>query len=78
VLQVGHIGLWHALQRFDPERGAAFSSYAIPAITRSIWRAVVLAQRKPSEELTPYPPKRRLIYKTMLSGSSATSHSIGW
>jgi RNA polymerase sigma factor (sigma-70 family) len=57
VLQVGRIGLWHALQRFDPERGAAFSSYAIPAITRSIWRAVTLAQRKPPEELTPHPPQ---------------------
>jgi RNA polymerase sigma factor (sigma-70 family) len=50
------MGLWHALQHFDPERGVAFSSYAIPAITRSIWRAVVLAHRKPPEELTPHPP----------------------
>jgi hypothetical protein len=49
--------LWHALQHFDPERGTAFSSYAIPAITRTIWRAVTLAQRKPPEELTPYPPQ---------------------
>jgi RNA polymerase sigma factor (sigma-70 family) len=36
VLQVGRIGLWHALQHFDPGRGTAFSSYAIPAISRSI------------------------------------------
>ena len=57
VLQVGRIGLWHALQHFDPERGTAFSSYAIPAISRSIWRAVTLAQRTPPEELTPHPPQ---------------------
>jgi RNA polymerase sigma factor (sigma-70 family) len=57
VVQVGRIGLWHALQHYDPERGTAFSTYAVPAITRSIWRAVVLAQRKPPEELTPHPPQ---------------------
>jgi RNA polymerase sigma factor (sigma-70 family) len=60
VLQVGRIGLWHALQHFDPERGTAFSSYAIPAISRSIWRAVSLAQRTPPEELTPHPPQEAL------------------
>jgi RNA polymerase sigma factor (sigma-70 family) len=57
VIQVGRIGLWHALQHFDPERGTALSSYAIPAISRTIWRAVSLAQRKPPEELTPHPPQ---------------------
>lgn len=57
VWQVGRIGLWHALERYDPERGTAFSTYAIPAITRAIWRAVTLAHRKPPEELTPYPPQ---------------------
>jgi RNA polymerase sigma factor (sigma-70 family) len=57
MLQVGRIGLWHALQRFDPERSTAFSTYAVPAIARAVWRAVALAQRKPSEELTPHPPQ---------------------
>jgi RNA polymerase sigma factor (sigma-70 family) len=57
LLQVGRIGLWHAFERYDPERGTAFSTYAIPAITRAIWRAVVLAHRKPPEELTAYPPQ---------------------
>jgi len=57
VLQVGRIGLWRALQHYDPERGTAFSTYAVPAISRSIWRAVTLAQRKPPEELMPYPPR---------------------
>lgn len=57
VLQVGRIGLWHALERYDAQRGTAFSTYAIPAIRRAIWRAVTLAQRTLPEELTPYPPQ---------------------
>src|SRR5512136_205351 len=56
VLQVGRIGLWRALQRYDPGRGAAFSGYAVPAIERAVWRAVVLARRRVPEELTPHPP----------------------
>ncbi len=39
-LQAGRIGLWHALQGFDPSRGFTFSTYAWPAIEREIWRAV--------------------------------------
>ena len=57
LLQVGRIGLWRALQGYDPERGTAFSTYAVPVIARAVWRAVSLAQRKPSEELTPHPPQ---------------------
>ena len=57
MLQEGRIGLWRALQGYDPERGTAFSTYAVPAIARAVWRAVSLAQRKPPEELTPQPPQ---------------------
>jgi RNA polymerase sigma factor (sigma-70 family) len=39
-LQVGRIGLWHALVGYDPKHGTAFSTYAWPAIEREIWRAV--------------------------------------
>jgi len=39
-LQVGRIGLWHALVGYDPERGTTFSTYAWPAIEHEIWRAV--------------------------------------
>jgi RNA polymerase sigma factor (sigma-70 family) len=56
VWQEGRIGLWQALEHYDPERGTAFSTYAVPAIRRRIWRAVSLAQRKPPEELSPQPP----------------------
>lgn len=56
VWQEGRIGLWHALEHYDPGRGTAISTYAVPAIRRRIWRAVTLAQRKPPEELSPQPP----------------------
>ena len=44
AVQAGRIGLWHALQRYDPDRGHAFSTYAVPAIRRAVWRAVAQAQ----------------------------------
>jgi RNA polymerase sigma factor (sigma-70 family) len=87
VLQVGRIGLWHALQHFDPERGTAFSSYAVPAIRRSIWRAVRLAQRMPPEDLTPHPPQEapdvqehveRVISYELLHGLVATLPRRRW
>ena len=45
LLQEGRIGLWQAVLRFDPQRGAAFSTYAGVAIQRHIWRAVKRANR---------------------------------
>lgn len=57
VLQLGRIGLWKALQRYDPARGHAISSYAVPAIARTIWRGVVEAQADAREALTPQPPQ---------------------
>ena len=44
AVQAGRIGLWHALQGYDPERGLAFATYAVPAIRRAVWRAVTQAQ----------------------------------
>jgi RNA polymerase sigma factor (sigma-70 family) len=40
AVQAGRIGLWHAIQGFDPCRGLAFSTYAWPSIMRQIWREV--------------------------------------
>jgi RNA polymerase sigma factor (sigma-70 family) len=40
ALQAGRIGLWRALLRYDPRRGAAFSTYAWVAICRQIHQAV--------------------------------------
>ena len=45
LLQEGRIGLWHAILRYDPGRGTAFSSFAVVAIRRRIWRTVKLAER---------------------------------
>jgi DNA-directed RNA polymerase specialized sigma subunit len=39
LLQVGRIGLWQAVLHFDAERGVAFSTYAVVAIQRRMWRA---------------------------------------
>jgi len=44
AVQAGRIGLWRALQRYDPHRGYTFSTYAVPAIRRAVWRAVAQAQ----------------------------------
>jgi RNA polymerase sigma factor (sigma-70 family) len=44
AVQAGRIGLWRALRHYDPERGYAFSTYAVPAIQRAVWRAVVESQ----------------------------------
>lgn len=44
AVQAGRIGLWHALQGYDPDRGLAFATYAVPAIRRAVWRAVTQAQ----------------------------------
>jgi RNA polymerase sigma factor (sigma-70 family) len=38
ALQAGRIGLWRAIQGYDPERGTAFSTYAWVAIYRHIHR----------------------------------------
>ena len=55
LLQAGRIGLWQAVLHFDPEHGAAFSTYAGVAIKRRIWQAVEQAQR-PQGWLVPEQP----------------------
>jgi len=44
LLQAGRIGLWQAVLHFDAKRGVAFSTYAVVAIQRRMWQAVVQAQ----------------------------------
>ena len=38
ALQAGRIGLWHAIQGYDPTQGTTFSTYAWVAICRQIHR----------------------------------------
>jgi RNA polymerase sigma factor (sigma-70 family) len=45
ALHEGRIGLWSALRHYDPQRGTAFSTYAVPAIAHAVWRAVALENR---------------------------------
>jgi RNA polymerase sigma factor (sigma-70 family) len=40
AVQEGRRGLWQAILGFDPERDSKFSTYAYPAIMRSVWGAV--------------------------------------
>jgi RNA polymerase sigma factor (sigma-70 family) len=40
LIQVGRIGLWHAILSFDERRGVCFSTYACVIIVREIWMAV--------------------------------------
>ena len=44
ALHEGRLGLWRALTGYDPGRGTPFSSYAVPAIERAVWRAVAQAE----------------------------------
>ena len=45
LIQEGRIGLWQAIQYFDPERGTPFASYAWLAIQHRVWRARFYADR---------------------------------
>jgi len=57
AVQAGRIALWRALLGYDPQRGYTFSTYAVPALERAIWRAVAQAQPHPQEVLTTHPPQ---------------------
>ncbi|MCL5959630.1 MAG: sigma-70 family RNA polymerase sigma factor [Chloroflexi bacterium] len=56
LLQSGRIGLWHAIQHFNPNHGTTFSTYAWPSIARQVWHDVAQANSPPQEVLTPNPP----------------------
>ncbi len=45
ALQAGRMGLWRAIQGYDPGRGAAFSTYAWVAICRAIHQAVAQQEK---------------------------------
>jgi len=39
LIQEGRIGLWHAIQHFDPTRGTSFANYAWVIIRHQVWYA---------------------------------------
>jgi RNA polymerase sigma factor (sigma-70 family) len=45
LVHEGQIALWQAIMHYDPGRGVAFSSYAVPAIRHRLWGLVREAQR---------------------------------
>ena len=45
LVQEGRIGLWQAIMHYDPGRGVAFSTYAVPVIRHRLWRLVREGQR---------------------------------
>ena len=59
ALQAGRIGLWRAIQGYDPARGTAFSSYAWVAIWRHIHRRAKELNRDTNVEVRQraFPPK---------------------
>jgi RNA polymerase sigma factor (sigma-70 family) len=45
LVHEGQIALWQAIMHYDPGRGVAFSSYAVPVIRHRLWRLVRETQR---------------------------------
>lgn len=70
LVQEGVIGLLEAIERFDPERGVQFSTYAIYWVRRSISRA--LTERDQPVRSSARGP--RVITSTLEPDADGTSH----
>jgi RNA polymerase sigma factor (sigma-70 family) len=77
ALQAGRIGLWHAIQAYDPMRGTAFSTYAWVAICHQVHRRAkelnretnAWSQEMPASWVLPDPAgelERKLIRSVLL------------
>jgi RNA polymerase sigma factor (sigma-70 family) len=53
LLHEGQIALWQALRRYEPARGLAFATYAVPTIRHRLWAAVAQAQRPQGYQALP-------------------------
>ncbi len=51
LLQEGMLGLFKAIRRYDPEREAAFATYARLLISRQIYSAIASSQRQKHQAL---------------------------
>jgi RNA polymerase sigma factor (sigma-70 family) len=56
LLHEGQIALWQALRRYDPTRGLAFATYAVPAIRHRLWATVAQAQCPQGYQALPAAP----------------------
>jgi RNA polymerase sporulation-specific sigma factor len=70
ALQAGRLALWKALLRFDPQRGFAFSSYAVVAIRRHVQlearRFRRFWQAPPPLPAPPLPDPLEEVYRDLL------------
>jgi RNA polymerase sigma factor (sigma-70 family) len=77
ALQAGRVGLWRAIQGYDPTRGTAFSTYAWVAICRHIhsrakelnWDIDGWSQEMPASWIVPDPAvglEKKLIRSVLL------------
>jgi RNA polymerase sigma factor (sigma-70 family) len=67
AVQAGRLALWRAIQGYDPQRGVAFSSYAVPAIRRAVWRAVAEAQPPVRVQWWAWPPQATVEPETVVT-----------
>lgn len=72
VVQVGTIGLIHAVDRFDPERGVGFHAYARPTIHGEILR--YFRDRDPAIRL---PRRHHEISRAVRSSREHMRHRLG-
>jgi RNA polymerase sigma-B factor len=72
LLQIGTIGLIYAVDRFDPDRGTAFSTYATPTIVGEVKRHL-------RDRAWAVRPPRRLqeLHHQLQAASSAASQQLG-
>jgi RNA polymerase sigma-B factor len=72
LVQVGTIGLIHAVDRFDPERGTSFATFATPTILGEIKRH--FRDRAWSVKI---PRRLQELHQRLLTANSDLSQSLG-
>jgi RNA polymerase sigma factor (sigma-70 family) len=78
LLQEGRIGLWQAIMHFDPQRGIAFSTYAWPAITRRMWRAVQVDRRQRGLQDGEVRTRSICVWSTLPNPLSIAEEALWW